>query len=331
MPAEVETMMYTGEVPWHGLGTFVGEKPVLSQEAIVAAGLDWKVVKAQAFAAVIEDTEEREVMAEDWFLTVRTLDDKVLGAVQGKYSVLQNSEAFSFMDSLVGDKANNVVYHTAGSLQGGRHIWMLAKIEGLDLEPCPGDTVDPYILLVNGHDGRMPLKALFTSVRVVCQNTLNIALSTATTGVTIRHTGNMGEKLEEARRVLGFARKEFEGFAEISDAFAHRTMTKTEFDAFLDDLIPLRNADEDSSKRLAVREKIIELAESGPGTAIPGVKGTAWGALQAITDFTAHHRATRGHGGDTLKEQEKRLESVWFGTGSVLNNKALTYLRRLVA
>jgi len=331
MPAEVESMFSADNmVPWHGLGTVL-PKAVLSRDAIIASGLDWTVVKAQAFAAVIEGTEEKEVMADDWFLTVRTSDYKILGAVQGKYSVLQNIEAFEFMDSLVGDPKNNVLYHTAGSLQEGRHIWMLAKIEGLELEPCPGDTVDPYILLVNGHDGRMPLKALFTSVRVVCQNTLNIALATATSGVTIRHTGNMGEKLEEARRVLGFARKEFEGFAEISGDFAERVMTKAEFDAFLDDLVPLRNADEDSSKRLAVREKIIELADSGPGTAIPGVKGTVWGALQAITDFTAHHRATRGHGGDTLKEREKRLESVWFGTGSVLNNKALTYLRKLVA
>ena len=163
MPAAVETMMYTKTTPWHGLGEYVGDYPVLSEEAIVAAGLDWEVEKCPAFAVLDDGTTEHDIQALGHYFNVRTSDKTVLGrSVQETYSVLQNREAFTFMDTLAGP-GNLVRYHTAGSLHNGRHIWLLAEVMGLTLEPVPGDVTEPYILLVNGHDGRMPLKALFTS------------------------------------------------------------------------------------------------------------------------------------------------------------------------
>ena len=323
MPAEVESMMYTQEKPWHGLGKYVGEEPLLSEDAIRCAGLDWHVEKCPAFAALTVGTEEKEIFAEDYFLNVRTSDCAVLGSVQGRYQILQNSDAFQFMDSLAGPE-NLVRYHTAGSLQGGKHIWLLAELTGLTIEPVSGDRVEPYILLVNGHDGRMPLKALFTSVRVVCQNTLNMALATARGGVTIRHTGDMQSKVKEAQKVLGLGRKEFEKYSEVAEVLAGKKMNDKMFKTFLDSLVPLKN-DEDT-RSMNVQEKIIELFDSGPGTDIVGVRGTSWGALQAVTDFTAHHRTTRGAGNDEDKKREKRLESVWFGSGNNLNQKALGLL-----
>jgi phage/plasmid-like protein (TIGR03299 family) len=324
MSAEVESMMYTEALPWHGLGEYVGDTPLLAEEAIVAAGLDWQVEKCPAFAAVTVGTEEKEVLAEDHFLNVRTSDFKVLGAVQSRYQILQNSEAFEFMDRVTGaDKL--VRYHTAGSLQEGKHIWLLASITGLTIEPVPGDVTEPYILLVNGHDGRMSLKALFTSVRVVCQNTLNMALSSSKKGITIRHTGKMKDKIHAAREVLGFARKEFELYGELSSTLASKKMGDKVFDDFLDQLVPLPKGDT-NGRKIAVREKLTELFVSGPGTEIPGVRGTAWGALQAVTDFTGHHRSTRGAGKDEAKQREKRLEAVWFGSGNDLNQRALKIL-----
>jgi phage/plasmid-like protein (TIGR03299 family) len=323
MPAEVETMMYAKEVPWHGLGTYVGDDPILSEDAITAAGLDWRVEKCPAFAVLADDVDEHEIPAEDWFFTVRSTDRKPFAAVQGRYQVLQNSEAFQFMDSLAGPK-NLVRYHTAGALQGGKHIWLLAELTGLTIEPLPGDVTDPYVLLVNGHDGRMPLKALFTSVRVVCQNTLNLALSSSRGGVTIRHTGDMLGKVKEAKKVLGLATQEFERYGEVAKALTKKQMGDKVFEAFLDSLVPMKDEDDTRSKN--VRDTLVELFQSGPGTDIPGVRGTAWGALQAVTDFSAHHRTTRGAGDDEDKKREKRLESVWFGSGNGLNQKALSLL-----
>ena len=329
MSHEVESMFYAKEVPWHGLGTYVGEEPILSEEAIIASGLDWEVEKCPAFAVVCRGAEEIEVEADDRFHTIRCRmkDGKevfdTLGGVQGKYEVLQNVDAFQFMDNLAGPE-NLVRYHTAGALQGGKHIWLLAEVLGLTIEPVPGDRTDPYVLLVNGHDGRMPLKALFTSVRVVCQNTLNMALASSKNGITIRHTGDIQGKVKEAQKVLGFARKNFEAYGEVAGQLITQPMTVKTWKAFIDTIIPLKHDEDVRVKN--VHEVLTELFESGPGTDIPGVRGTAWGALQAVTDFTAHHRSTRGAGDDEVKKREKRLESVWFGSGNALNQQALATL-----
>jgi len=327
MSAEVESMMYTKEVPWHGLGTYVGEEAILSEEAIVKAGLDWKVEKVPVIGLYDDGSEIHECMTDDFFFNVRTTDKKVLGAVQGRYTVLQNAEAFEFMDTLAGPK-NLVRYHTAGSLKGGRNIWMLAEVMGLTVEPVPGDPTTPYILLVNGHDGRMPLKALFTSVRVVCQNTLNLALQTAEGGITIRHTGNMMEKIDEAKKILGFARTEAEKYKELADHLVKVAMSDDDFESFLDSLIPLAE-DKPNTKRLNVRSEITDLWANGPGTEIIGVRGTAWNALQAVTNYNTHHRGVRGAKGSEKREQEKRLTSTWLGQGRKMNSRALELVAAL--
>lgn len=327
MAHDLESMFYTKEVPWHGLGTYVGDEPVLSEEAIKLAGLDWRVEKVPVIGLYDDGTEIHECMTDDFFFNVRTTDKKVLGAVQGRYTVLQNSEAFEFMDTLAGPK-NLVRYHTAGSLKGGRHIWMLAELVGLTIEPVPNDPTTPYVLLVNGHDGRMPLKALFTSVRVVCSNTLNLALQTAEGGVTIRHTGNMMEKIDEAKKILGFGKKEAERYKELADHLIKVALSDKEFDIFLEQLIPLAD-DKPNTKRLNVRSQIKDLWANGPGTEIIGVRGTAWNALQAVTNYNTHHRSVRGAGGSDVKERSKRLTAAWFGEGRKLNSRALELVSAL--
>lgn len=324
MSAEVETMMYTKEVPWHGLGEYVGDHPILSDEAIVAAGLDWDVAKVPVMGLYDDGEDIHECMTDEWFLNVRTTDRRVLGCVQGRYTVLQNSEAFTFMDALAGPK-NLVRYHTAGSLHGGKRIWLLAEVVGLTIEPVPGDPTTPYILLVSGHDGRMPLKALFTSVRVVCQNTLNLALASSSNGVTIRHTGNMLRKVDEAKMVLGFAQSEVEKYKELGDRLIRQVMKDADWDNFLDLLIPLEK-DKPNARRTAVRDDITALWNAGPGTEIIGVRGTAWNALQAVTNYNTHHRSVRGAGDDTDLGRAKRLEASWYGQGNTLNQKALRIL-----
>ena len=321
---EADSMMYAKKVPWHGLGTYVGDEPVLAEEAITAAGLDWEVKKLPAFAEVEGEsgTQER-VYAPGHYLTVRGNDNRVLGAVGERYEIVQNKDAFEFLDAVVG-AANMVRYHTAGSLRGGRHVWMLAEVLNLTVSPVKDDVVKPYLLLVNGHDGRMPLKVLFTTVRVVCANTLNLALRSSRNGIVIRHITGLQAKKQEAQRILGFAQDEVRVFAERAERLAKKQLGDAVLQKFLAELLPI-NPDEKNPRRQNTRDKIAELYETGLGTDIPGVKGTAWGALQAVTEYNSHYRSTRS--ADTTEAQRtQRLEAVWFGVGNDMNQKALELL-----
>ena len=191
MPANVETMFSVREVPWHGLGTIVQEAPT-SKDALHLAGLDWNVISNPIFTA-----DGKEI--EGWKSNVRDSDNTVLGIVSNKYKIVQNAEAFEFTDELISD---DVKYETAGSLRNGKQIWLLAKMPKVKVV---GDDVDPYVCFTNSHDGLGSIKVCMTPVRVVCNNTLNLALSNKRRCWTTRHVGDINSKLEEARRTLALA------------------------------------------------------------------------------------------------------------------------------
>lgn len=323
MAHEVETMMYAKEVPWHGLGEYVGDQPLLAEEAIVKAGLDWGVEKRPVFS-MREDNSFAEIP--EWFAVTRDSDQKALGLVQGRYVPLQNKDAFGFMDAVAGSM-RLVRYHTAGALQGGKRIWLLAELLDMSIAPVKGDETKPYLLLANGHDGRYMLRCLFTSVRVVCQNTLNMAMGKdGADGIAIRHSGDMKDKVQEAQRVLGLARTSYAAYEDKGRILAGRQVNTAAWSDFLDELVPLPEPPTKPGRAKAVREELTALFETGPGSDIAGVRGTAWGALQAVTNFTTHHRGTRGAGDDAGKAREKRLEATWFGSGNALNQEALRIL-----
>lgn len=194
MPANVETMFYTREKPWHGLGIRV-VSALNSQEALVAAGLDWKVI-------------QKPIKTSDGCLipgfkaNIRDRDQQILGVVTDRYKVVQNEDAFAFTDQLLGE---GVTYETAGSLQKGRRTWILAKLPQRYI--ISGDEIEPYLVFMNSHDGTGAIKAAMTPIRVVCQNTLNLALSTAKRTWSTNHTGDMNGKLMDARDSLLYAEK----------------------------------------------------------------------------------------------------------------------------
>ena len=160
MAHEVETMMYTREVPWHGLGTRVEEAPN-SAEAIRLAGLDWEVVPKPLFL-----DDGRQIPG--YVANTRTSDNSVLGVVSEKYKIVQNKEAFSFTDNIIG---GDVRYETAGSLKNGKSVWLLAHLPKTSIL---GDDVIPYLCFNNSHDGQGAIRVFMTPIRVVCNNTLNI-------------------------------------------------------------------------------------------------------------------------------------------------------------
>ena len=194
MAANVETMFYVREKPWHGLGTRVMTAPT-SEEALELAGLNWKVVQEPVY------TGENELI-EGYKANVRDSDRKVLGVVTNRYKVIQNEEAFSFTDSLLGE---GVRYETAGSLQGGKKVWLLARMPQDYI--ITGERISPYLVFSNTHDGSGAVKAAITPIRVVCNNTLNLALSTAKRSWSMIHTGDIKDKMQEAKNTLFMASK----------------------------------------------------------------------------------------------------------------------------
>ena len=194
MPANIETMFYVREKPWHGLGTRVEEAPT-SADALICAGLDWEVVQKDVY------TEDGSLIS-GYKANTRNTDDAVLGIVSNRYQVVQNRDAFQFTDDLLGA---GVTYETAGALQGGRKVWMLARMPQRYI--IAGDEIAPYLVVMNSHDGSSGIKVAMTPIRVVCQNTLNLALNSAKRTWTTKHTENVMNRVHEARETLMLAEK----------------------------------------------------------------------------------------------------------------------------
>lgn len=192
MPANVETMFSVRETPWHGLGRIIMDAPA-SREALELAGLDWQVESRNIYSGT-------GAMIPGYRANVRSTDDAVLGVVSDRYRIVQNEEAFQFTDDLLGE---GVTYETAGSLQGGKKVWMLARLPRKYL--IAGDQVVPYLVIFNSHDGSSGVKVAMTPIRVVCQNTLNLALNTAKRSWTARHTENVLLRVQDARETLQLA------------------------------------------------------------------------------------------------------------------------------
>lgn len=189
MAHNVESMFFTRTKPWHGLGTEVKSAPT-SNDALIYAGLDWTVDQKDVY------TEDGSIIS-GYKANTRNTDDSILGIVSDRYKVVQNEEAFQFTDDLLGE---GVTYETAGSLQGGRKVWMLAKMPHRYI--IGGDEITPYMVVMNSHDGSSGIKVAMTPIRVVCQNTLNLALNNAKRIWTAKHTENVMSRVHEARETL---------------------------------------------------------------------------------------------------------------------------------
>ena len=282
MAANVETMMYVREKPWHGIGTMVTEAPT-SADALRLAGLDWQVEQTPVFT---EDLME----IPNYKANIRSTDRAVLGIVTDKYQIVQNAEAFEFTDSIVGETENGVVtYETAGSLAGGKKIWLLAK---MPTQKILDDDIEPYMVFSNTHDGSGAIRIAMTPIRVVCQNTLNLALNNAKRQWSTMHMGNMQSKLEEARMCLQLADQYMHNLDIEADRLANATLRKEQIDEILDELFPIDDNATDRKKRNVQSMKddfyvayfmpdILKFGES------------AYRAVNAMSDVVTHARPKR--------------------------------------
>jgi phage/plasmid-like protein (TIGR03299 family) len=222
-----------GTPAWHRLGKVI-DQAATSEEAIKLAVLDWVVEKRQLFL-------ENGTKAPGAFATVRTDTGAVLGTVGSKYVPFQNSEAFKWLDALVGEGLAR--YETAGSLDGGKRVWMLLRLPR-EVQVGENDQIVPYVLLTNSHDGSGAIRVIPTSVRTVCQNTLNMALRNGDRerGLYIRHTKNVAAAVEEAREKFGIVLERVESFAAECQALAGTKLTEGQARDYLERLYPTKVA-----------------------------------------------------------------------------------------
>jgi phage/plasmid-like protein (TIGR03299 family) len=280
MPANVETMAYAKfserDVPWHKLGTPI-DHFMTSKEALVAAGLDWEVV----FRPIHVDG----VLVPGRFATVRFTDKKILGVTSERYQIIQNKDAFDFVDNLIGTGA--VVYDTAGCIDNGYNVktWMNAKMDGVTVM---GDKIIPYLVMVNSFDGKSKVKVCITPTRVVCNNTLTLALDTAPRTWSTCHTGDIQSKIDEARLTLELTGTYMHEFAVEAEAMAAKNLYDVEVLHFLDDLFAVPK---DSGKRTIANADKVADAVFDVYTMAPDLKkfaGTAWGLYGAVVDVIDH-------------------------------------------
>lgn len=309
------SMFYVDEPPWHGLGRQLS-KPATAKEAIVAANLDWEVMKVPLYA----ESGNGRICLEDRFGIVRKdlppgQDCKVLGIVGSQYTPLQNVEAFTFFDPIVGEAA--AIYHTAGVLGGGERIWILAKLPD-HIRVVGDDIVDKYLLLSNSHDGTSSVQVKFTPIRVVCENTLTMALSEGRT-VRVAHTRHLHYRLRRAERLLGIVHARFNDIEEAFTAMAKVQMGNGRLREYLKLVYsdPKDPEDEKARKRVHVsRARAEYFFANGKGNGQDRVKGTLWAAYNGIAELVDHQQ--------TQQDDERRLDSIWFGNGYMTKARAFS-------
>ena len=280
MAANVESMFYVRETPWHGLGTKVLEAPA-SKDALQLAGLNWRVLQEPIYTA----TEE---LIDGYKANVRDSDRKVLGVVTDRYRVIQNDEAFAFTDGLLGE---GVKYETAGSLQGGRKVWLLAHMPHEYI--ISGERISPYLLFSNTHDGSGAIKVALTPIRVVCQNTLNLALAGAKRSWSMIHTGDIKEKMQEAKNTLLLAEKYMDELGKEFEALRMKKLTDKQVMEYIEILLPIEDGStpqqEKNMKRLREDMKIRYF--DAPD--LQGVGKNAYRFVNAVSDFATHAEPLR--------------------------------------
>lgn len=280
MAAEVETMFYVREAPWHGLGTRV-EEALTSKEALIASGLNWKVEQKEIFT-------EDGVTIQGYYANVRNTDYKVLGVVTNRYQIVQNSEAFAFTDSLI---ENGVKYETAGALKDGKKTWILARLP--ETYRMVDDKVVPYIVFSNSHDGAGAIKVAMTPVRVVCQNTLNLALDTASRIWSTNHTGDIDSKMDDAKMTLFMAKSYMSELTKEAKRLNARKVLDDEVEEYIKELLPIpTNASELMERNvISLRNDMRMRYFYAPDLQHVGNNGYRF--INAVSDFATHAKPLR--------------------------------------
>ena len=304
MAALVETMFSVREKPWHGLGTIVAEAPD-SESALRLAGLDWNVI--QKDLVTVGGTD----IIPGFKANVRDSDGSVLGIVTDRYKVVQNKEAFAFTDALLGE---GVRYETAGSLQNGRRTWMLARLPHQYI--INGEEITPYMVFMNSHDGTGAIKVAMTPVRVVCSNTLNLALYTAKRTWSCVHTVDINGKMDEARDTLMLAGQYMSELGKSFDKLNQIKLSDSKVIEFVETLIPDVEGGSSQQKKNIIRMRDDMKHRYFDAPDLKGVGKNAYRFVNAVSDYATHAKP--------LRERSNYRESLFAKTvdGNPMIDKA---------
>ena len=300
---------YAGETPWHKLGQQL--TPGASIETWTReAGLAYTVLESPVLykteaASAPEVFKGRKVLH-------RSDTGGALAVVSDGYHVVQPAEVMGFFEKLV--EIGGFQLETAGVLSHGKRVWGLARVND-GAEIIGGDVVRPYVLLGTSYDGTMATVAKFTSIRVVCNNTITAALGS---GESVRVLHSERFDADRVRQDLGIVADAWERFLIQSRQLAGDPLSAIDADMFVRSLLePYKSPGVPVSESRAYR-RILELFNGKAiGSDIPGVVGTRWGMLNAVTELVDHERG---------RSDNTRIESAWFGTGAALKNRALELL-----
>ncbi|KVN53098.1 DUF932 domain-containing protein [Burkholderia anthina] len=317
----VQTMAYVGQEPWHGLGHKLAPQQPIEVWAD-RAGMNW----------TIESSEVRYVSGSSGIGSIHAFpDQKVLyrsdtkaplSVVSARYQVVQPREILEFYRDLT--EVGGFELETAGVLKEGRKFWALAKT-GQTGALKGKDNVNGYLLLATACDGTLATTAQFTSVRVVCNNTLAIALGDGTGVVKVPHRSQFDAAA--VKRQLGIAVSSWDAFMVRTKAMAERKVTDAAADTFFRRVLTYTVTNPGERDGMTVNERAVRAvselyAGRGKGAQLPSASGTAWGLLNSITEYVDHHRRARS--------DDHRRDAAWFGQGALIKQKAWDEALKLV-
>lgn len=306
-------MMGSGQVAWHGKGNVISGLAT-REEAIVLAGQDWQVVKVNA------QLNGKDVPG--CFLTVRMDTQAVLGMVGPHYNPIQNSELYDFLDPVI--DAKEAVYETAGVLCGGKKVWIMAKLPS-EYVIAKDDLVQQFLLVATSHDGSLAYTITWTDIRVVCANTLGMALNMAERGGNgvyhVKHTHDYGSYIKMAHNVMGLASKNTGIASSLFSELAAHKMNGALVNEFIRHMIPASQKEEATGKvhELISQKREIILNNFDDDMNNPeGAEGSGWTAYNAVTQWIDYSKPARA--------KTDRLNWSWFGDGQRYRAKALKWL-----
>ena len=316
MAHEISSMAYVGATPWHGLGNQLTEQQPI-HIWLKEAGMDWSIQQsdvlfnADSSALHIRSHSDAKVL-------YRSDSLEPLSVVSNRYKVVQPHEVLNFYKDLV--SVGGFELETAGVLKGGRKLWALAKT-GQEAKIKGNDRIKAYLLLATSCDGTLCTTAQFTSVRVVCNNTLQMATRDSNGAVKVPHSTKFDPS--QVKEALGIGFANWESFMTNLKQLSQRTVSPQEADSFIRAVLNEPELTEENVQGSKMFQTVNSLYQGkGMGSELSSASGTAWGLVNAMTEYVDHHRRARN--------QDNRLDSARFGQGAILKQKAFNQALALI-
>jgi phage/plasmid-like protein (TIGR03299 family) len=322
-----QKMVFTANTPawWDTLGVCVRQAQTWEQ-VLQTARLDWEVIKAPLYT---QWTKAGLLKVDSHVAIVRQDTKQHLGIVGKGYEPSQNRELMAWTEALL---ETGAIYESAGGLGQGERIWLLARMPKADFVVGNSDQHQSYLLVTSSHDGSLATTIKQTDTRVVCQNTLTMALQDGKQALKIKHTKSSKDRLEQAKRMMSASIQTAASLKEKFDLLASRRITKDQLTTVLDRLFPIdvdAASQATKTRRDNVLADVLSLFERNDGNAFPEQRGTAYALLNAVTNYVDHSRTTRIAAGNTQTTIQSRTESSIWGSGAQMKDTALATIEQV--